>query len=110
LPYEPNQSEDRPEICIGTDGFHTSPVLREKAVEFYQTRGFRVLENHPFSGSLVPSTYYHRDSRVQSVMIEFNRSLLIDEDTGLMRHQAIPILQSVRELADFVAAFNMFAD
>ena len=28
LPYELNQQTDRPEICIGTDSFHTSEKLR----------------------------------------------------------------------------------
>jgi N-formylglutamate amidohydrolase len=94
-----------PEICIGTDEFHTSPALRAKAIEFYQDRGFLVLEDQPFCGSIVPSCYYKRDFRVQSLMVEFNRSLLIDENNGLMRHQGIEVLQSVRDLAKHVASY-----
>ena len=32
LPYEPVQDRDRPEICIGTDGYHTPPVLAGRLV------------------------------------------------------------------------------
>jgi len=104
LPYEQNQNGGRPEICLGTDDFHTCPTLREKAAQFYQARGFRVVENEPFSGTIVPSPYYQRDPRVQSLMVEFNRSLLMDETNGLMRHQAIQIMQSVRDLAEVVTS------
>lgn len=38
--------------------------------------------NRPFKGALVPSGFYKSDSRVQSILIEVNRSLYIDEVTG----------------------------
>jgi hypothetical protein len=37
----------------------------------------------PFSGALVPARHYRRDPRVQSVMVEVNRRLYLDEATGL---------------------------
>ena len=44
--------------------------------------GYTVAVNHPFSGALVPSQFHRRDKRVQSAMIEVNRSLYMDESTG----------------------------
>src|SRR5688572_12707405 len=35
LPHEPDQDKDRPEICVGTDEFHTPPALVELAAGTY---------------------------------------------------------------------------
>ncbi len=83
LPYERAASADRPEICIGTDPFHTPAGLRAALVSAFAALGFRVSVDTPFSGALVPARYYRRDPRVQSVMVEVNRRLYLDEATGL---------------------------
>lgn len=70
----------RPDICIGTDDYHTCAELREKTVTFFEARGYRVAVNDPFAGALVPERFYRKDPRVQSVMIEVNRKLYIDAD------------------------------
>ena len=36
LPYELNQTMDRPEICIGTDDFHTSEKLKESFGQLFE--------------------------------------------------------------------------
>lgn len=82
LPYEDDQRDDRPEICIGTDAFHTPKGLRDLAVAAFRTRGFSVDVDRPFAGALVPMTFYRRDARVQALMIEVNRALYMDERTG----------------------------
>jgi len=81
LPYE-DTSLHRPEICIGKDEFHTLPWLEKLAVTLFEEARFRVAVNQPFSGSLVPPPYYHKDNRVWSVMVELNRSLYIHEESG----------------------------
>ena len=45
--------------------------------------GYSVAVNEPYAGTLVPSDYYRSDSNVQSVMIEVNRALYMDESTGV---------------------------
>ena len=82
LPYEEDQRRDRPEICIGTDGFHTPRALESAIVESFQDDGFTVKLNSPFSGALVPIRYYGKDKRVASVMVEIRRDLYIDESSG----------------------------
>jgi N-formylglutamate deformylase len=73
LPYEVDQS--RPDICIGTDLFHTPPELTAHIVTKFEGLGYTVAVNSPFAGTLVPMDYYQKDSRVQSVMVELNRKL-----------------------------------
>jgi len=83
LPYERAASPDRPDICIGTDPFHTPAALRDTFVNAFSSEGFRVAVDTPFSGALVPARHYRREPRVQSVMVEVNRRVYLDETTGL---------------------------
>ena len=55
-----------------------------KAESYFKEKcGLSVSHNKPFSGSIVPSQYYHRDPRVLSLMIEINQSLYMNEETGM---------------------------
>ena len=82
LPYEPDQQLNRPQICIGTDNFHTPKKLERSFIRQFEAAGFSTALNAPFAGSLVPMPFYQMDSRVSSVMIEVNRALYCDEKTG----------------------------
>jgi len=82
LPYETNQRDDRPQICIGTDRFHTPVALVSTLVDAFQSAGLAIQIDAPFAGALVPSLHYCKDKRVASVMVEVNRSLYMNEETG----------------------------
>lgn len=80
LPYErADASITRPDICIGTDDFHTDPTLAEAFVAAFGQAGWRVGLNMPFAGALVPASRYRRDPRVGAVMVEVNRRLYLNE-------------------------------
>lgn len=81
--YEPDQGENRPDICLGTDEYHTPPRLVELLQGNFEKAGYSVKINSPFAGTIVPLTYYKKDSRVVSVMIEVNRRLYMDEKTHM---------------------------
>ncbi|MFC2006816.1 N-formylglutamate amidohydrolase [Chloroflexota bacterium] len=83
LPSESDQSPNRPDICIGTDEFHTPAWIEEMTVNLFTKHGYKTDLNRPFSGSMVPATYYRINPRVMSVMIEVNRSLYMNDETGL---------------------------
>ena len=82
LPHEWAQAPDRPDICIGTDDFHTPKPLVAQAVELFENAGYRTQINRPFSGALVPEKFYGRDARVVALMIEVNRKIYMDEASG----------------------------
>lgn len=82
LPYELDQNPVRPDICIGTDDFHTPGALKDLLISEFRRLGYTVAVNRPFSGALVPSQFYRREKRVQAVMIEVSRCLYMDEGTG----------------------------
>ncbi len=72
----------RPDICIGTDPFHTPAEMAEALERAFTAEGLVVSRDTPFSGTMVPLEYYRRDARVKSVMIEVRRGLYCDEETG----------------------------
>jgi N-formylglutamate deformylase len=82
LPYELDQSTDRPQFCIGTDPYHTPIELAEGLANKLSELGFTVKINSPFAGALVPLPYYMIDKRVSSVMIEVRRDLYMDESSA----------------------------
>jgi N-formylglutamate amidohydrolase len=81
-PYEANQTLLRPEICIGTDAFHTPEIIAVALERSYRSAGYLVARNTPFAGSIVPASSYRRDPRVRSVMIELRRDIYMDELTS----------------------------
>jgi N-formylglutamate amidohydrolase len=83
LPYENSPDADRPDICIGTDEYHTPKQLADWLDKSIRRSGRSVSLNSPFSGSLVPQGYYHLDKRVESVMIEVRRDTYMNEHTGI---------------------------
>lgn len=93
LPYEPDQTPLRSDICIGTDAFHTPPALVEAFVAAFESSGCSVRLNSPFAGALVPMTHYQKDPRVKAVMIEVNRRLYLDETLG----RALPAFDEMSE-------------
>ncbi len=81
LPYEnADPAIGRPDICIGSDPYHTSATLERAFVEAFGRGGWRVAVNDPFAGALVPASRYRRDPRVTAVMVEVNRDLYLDPE------------------------------
>lgn len=82
LPYEEDPDLDNPDLCIGSDPYHTPPDLVKALIDKAGEMRLSVRENSPFAGCMVPGKFYGNDKRVQSVMIEINRKLYMDETTG----------------------------
>lgn len=82
LPYELDQSSNRPDICLGTDPFHTPGELITSSRSFCLENGLTVAIDKPFAGTYVPIKSLGKDERISSIMFEVNRSLYMDEETG----------------------------
>ena len=82
LAVELDKNPDRPDICVGTSEFHTPGVLSDLIEAFVRRNGMSVKFNSPFAGTMVPMKYYLKDKGVMSVMIEINRKLYMNEETG----------------------------
>jgi N-formylglutamate amidohydrolase len=96
IPFEAEgDGRDRPDICIGTDAFHTPPALARAFVAAFEAQGWTVAVNWPFAGALVPEPFFGRDPRVVGIMIEVNRRICRDE-VGVVDGPEHPIAQRVR--------------
>lgn len=82
LPYELDQSPLRPDVCLGTDPYHTPERLINDIRTFMADYGLSTAINRPFAGTYVPKQYFGTDNRVMSIMIEVNRRLYMNEETG----------------------------
>jgi N-formylglutamate amidohydrolase len=82
LPSEADRSPGRPDVCVGTDAFHTPRGLAEALEAALRSEGLSVRRDSPFDGALVPADRYRRDRRVRAVMLEVRRGIYCDETTG----------------------------
>jgi N-formylglutamate amidohydrolase len=87
LPVDLDQSPGRPDICVGTDPFHTPAGLRDAVGRVFSDAGYRVEIDRPYRGTLVPSFAWRKDPRVASIMIEVNRRLYLEAE----RHSPVRI-------------------
>ena len=97
LPYEQCTSNIRPDICIGSDEYHTPKEIAEVALRFFQDRGYETALNIPFAGSLVPSDYYQKNKNVISIMIEVNRKLYMNEAAGRISKSFIRVKTDINQ-------------
>jgi len=98
LPYElRGEDEERPQICIGSDAFHTPSELVQLLLSFLADKGYSVAENIPFAGAITPLKFYCKDDRVKSVMFEIRRDLYMDETTGKRLDHFEKIQQDITE-------------
>lgn len=79
LKRDVDQNKNRPDICIGSDNFHTPESLVIFSKMFFEKYGLSVKINSPYSGAIVPLDYYGENARVQSIMIEINRKLYLSD-------------------------------
>ncbi len=83
LPFEPDQDPDRPDMCIGTDDFHSHEELVQTVETFCRDSRLKVRRNSPYKGTYVPLKHLlGKDKRVSSMMIEIRRGLYMNESSG----------------------------
>lgn len=104
--FEADQRFPRPDICIGTDSFHTPDDLLDLLQSYFTGKGYSVAINSPYSGTYVPLPLYQRTKNCLSIMIEVNRSLYMDEATGKklprfgrVQNQIVMLLEKMNDFA-----------
>ena len=105
LPYENSQGTKRPQICIGTDPYHTPEDLIQLIQNYFEGINLTVKINKPFSGCYVPAKFLHQENRVKSIMIEINRELYMDEVTGEKTDSFTEIRSIICRLIDQIIDF-----
>jgi N-formylglutamate deformylase len=96
LQYETDLTTYRPEICIGSDSYHSPVEVVDILSRSFELHGFEVGINTPFAGAIVPAKHHKKDERVQAVMIEIRRDLYLDESTGLLRKSSTNVQERLK--------------
>ena len=68
-----------PDICIGTDPFHTPDYLLNYAFKYFANAGYSVEINNPYSGCIIPKPYFNENSNVKGLMVEFNKRTYMND-------------------------------
>lgn len=80
LQTEDNQDLNRPDICLGTDEYHTPVFWINQLKYHFESFGFSVEINHPYSGTMVPLPMYKKEKRLSSIMIEINKRCYMENE------------------------------
>lgn len=110
LPYEIDQDKNRPDVCLGTDSFHTPKALIQLIALNLKKMGYSVGINQPYGGTLVPMEFCRKDRRVASIMIEVNRGLYMDEMTGAKTGKFESIKEQIQTLLCLIEEFQQQAE
>ena len=88
------------DICIGTDEVFTPQCLAESAKRVFSGAGYRVAENYPYSGCMIPEDVLKRQERQRfsSIMIEVNKSVYLDEKETVVEENVDFIRRLLRKL------------
>ena len=111
LPNEVDQSSERPQMCLGTDPFHTPGWLLAAARKAFESSHLSVAVNRPFSGALVPTSHHGQDNRVLALMIEVNRSTYMEESDVRPRETFDAMRTLLQDVAiELLVAFSLHAN
>jgi N-formylglutamate deformylase len=80
LDIDTDKNISRPDICLGTDDYHTPEYLLEPIKNYFINLGYNVQINSPFNGTMIPNDYYHENRNVQGIMIEINKKLYMENN------------------------------
>lgn len=97
-----DKSDFRPDFNIGTDAFHTPKKLVDLSIDFFNEKGFSLGVDRPYSGSIVPMQYYQKNNKVQSIMLEINRSLYLNEPSNEKSNSYPKIKQVVQDFLEII--------
>jgi len=98
-----NHGQKRPQMCIGTDEFHTPGWLVEAAQSSFNPLVETFL-NEPYSGTYVPMKYFGIEPRVSSIMMETRADIFLDEKLTL-HEGAEDVILGLSSLIDLVRPF-----
>lgn len=98
-----DKSSNRPDFNIGTDSFHTPKHLIELSKAFFEKAGYSLGIDWPYKGSIVPLEHYHKNKNVQTIMLEINRALYLNEPTN---EKSVNYLEIKKVVKDFTEIIN----
>ena len=95
-------TEHGPDICIGTDPFHTSQELIDISYNFFTNNNLNVCINTSSSVTFVPLAYYQNDKRVQSIKISVNKKIFGGDNSSIDLDFFLEIQSIIDDYLDLV--------
>jgi N-formylglutamate deformylase len=77
-----DQTTARPDFNIGTDKYHTPQKLIDASIAYFEQKGFSIGVDWPYKGTIVPLVHYQKNKNVNSIMLEVNRELYLNEPSN----------------------------
>jgi N-formylglutamate amidohydrolase len=77
-----SQDLHTPDYNIGTDAFHTPKELIDFSKDYFESLGYSLGIDTPYSGALVPIEHYQKNKGVEAIMLEVNRRMYLNEPTN----------------------------
>jgi N-formylglutamate amidohydrolase len=77
-----DQTATRPDFNIGTDKYHTPQKLIDVSIAYFEARGYSIGVDWPYKGTIVPMAHYQKNKKVNSIMLEVNRKLYLNEPSN----------------------------
>jgi len=90
-----------PDICIGTDDYHTPQTLVDQFKLAFESFGYSIRINDPYSGSFVPINLYKKEERVNSILIEINKKLYMDDVVTSNNKKIKKLKKQISSIFDF---------
>jgi N-formylglutamate deformylase len=107
FPHKPlkrvlDQSSFRPDFNIGTDAYHTPQKWIDASIAFFEEKGYSLGVDKPYEGTIVPMDYYKKNKNVQSIMLEVNRRLYLNEPTNEKSNQCIKTKKVIQDFLNLI--------
>ena len=80
--------------------FHNPEELVAKVEKELESLGYSTAREQPFSGTIVPMKHYHKDERVQLLMIEINRWLYVADDYSVDSERTETLVSMLGRVAE----------
>ncbi len=77
-----DQRAARPDFNIGIDKYHTPQKLIDASIAYFEQKGFSIGVDWPYKGTIVPLEHYQKNKKVNSIMLEVNRKLYLNEPSN----------------------------
>jgi len=75
-----NQNNNRPDICLGVNKYHTPLHILIYVQKYFADLGFSTSINSPYSNTMIPLKYLNKNNNVQGIMIEINKKIYLDSN------------------------------
>jgi N-formylglutamate amidohydrolase len=103
-----SQSYPRPDVCLGTDSFHTPDWITKLVKNHFEKNSFTVEINNPYAGTMVPLNFYKKEKRLHSIMIEINRRLYLDDKYQIMEPKLQELCKTIDKLLRVISNSYQF--